>query len=106
MSLEYLDEHHLASYERSLNPRRVIRTASRRTRQMKRSKVPAINKFEVVRSRTIPWFFLSTAVPSVMSTSAAVRQRTTKSTKNENLIKVTSEGEQRDKELDKHDTYV
>jgi len=71
------------------------------------TKNPAINKFEVVRSRSIPRFLLPpTAVPSVMSTSNTVRQRTTKSTEKEDLIKVTSEGEQRDKELDKHDTYV
>ena len=41
-----------------------------------------------------------------MGTSTTVRQRTTKSTEKETLIKITNEGEQRDKELDKHDTYV
>ena len=41
-----------------------------------------------------------------MSTPTTVRQRTTKSTGNEDLVKITNEGEQRDKELDKHDTYV
>lgn len=41
-----------------------------------------------------------------MSTSTTVRQRATKSTEKEDLIKITNEGEQRDRELNKHDTYV
>ena len=64
-----------------------------------------MNKFEVVRSRTISRLLLPTTVSSAMSTSTTVRQRTTRSTEKENLIKITNEGEQRDKELDRHDTY-
>ena len=45
-------------------------------------------------------------LPSVMGTSTTVRQRTKNSTENKGVIKITSEGERRDKELDKHDTYV
>lgn len=41
-----------------------------------------------------------------MATPTSVRQRMTKSSEKENLVKITNEGEQRDKELDKHDTYV
>ena len=41
-----------------------------------------------------------------MATPTNVRQRMTKPSEKENLVKITNEGEQRDKELDKHDTYV
>jgi len=41
-----------------------------------------------------------------MAAPTTVRQRTTKSTEKDDIIKITNEGEQRDKELDKHDTYV
>jgi len=41
-----------------------------------------------------------------MDTSTTVRQRTTQSTGNGDIVKITNEGERRDKELDKHDTYV
>ena len=41
-----------------------------------------------------------------MGTSTTARQRMTKSTEKENLIKTTNEGEKRDKELNTHDTYV
>jgi len=40
-----------------------------------------------------------------MGTSSTMRQRTTNSTEKEHLVKITNEGERRDKELDKHDTY-
>lgn len=41
-----------------------------------------------------------------MGTSSTLHQRTTKSAKKEDLVKITNEGEERDKQLDKHDTYV
>lgn len=41
-----------------------------------------------------------------MGTSSTVRQRTTKSTEKEDLVKITNEGAETDKRLDKHDTFV
>ena len=50
-------------------------------------------------------FFLPSAL-STMGTSSTLRQRTTKSTEKANLVKITNEGEEMDKQLDKHDAYV